>query len=95
MSPIVTKDGRVFVLVGKEPYQRKDGTMTELLVWQTSCAVCDAPFKVTTPFTVTCLGDTKAFGLKHCAKHRLTKDQVQARWLHAIMENRKRKNDAQ
>lgn len=61
-------DGRVFTWLAMKPYTRKDGTDTELSVWQSACAICDEPFTVATPKT----GNTKAFYRKHCDSHKLT-----------------------
>ncbi len=61
-----TPDGRVFTWQSFKPYTRKDGTDTELSVWQASCAICGELFTVTTPKT----GDTKAFYRKHCDIHK-------------------------
>lgn len=66
-------NGRVWLLVGREPYTRKDGTATELLRWQTPCAVCASPVEIRTPVAY---DGTKAFGAKHCAAHKLTQTQV-------------------
>lgn len=65
--------GRAWVLVGREPYTRKDGTVTELLRWQTPCAVCGTLFEIKTSVAHE---TSKAFGAKHCAAHKLTQAQV-------------------
>ena len=62
------KDGRVFRWHGVEPYARKDGRTTSLLLWCGTCAVCGEPFTVKTPQR---LESTKAFGRKHCDAHKL------------------------
>jgi hypothetical protein len=93
MNRINTKDGRVFVLVGEEPYQRKDGVMTTLKVWRSNCAVCGAPFTVKTPTSFSSAGDSKSFGAKHCADHKLTREEATARWQDAIKAGRIRKNE--
>lgn len=72
---VQTPDGRVFDPVGREPYQRKDGSDTELQVWESLCQVCAAPFVVRTPVD---FGTTQSFGAKHCVDHRLTPAQVLA-----------------
>src|SRR5688572_6794487 len=40
----VAVGGRSFRLLGREPYVRKDGRATELLLWQGACTVCGAAF---------------------------------------------------
>lgn len=62
------KDGRIFRWHGVEPYTRKDGESTMLLLWRGTCAACGAPFTVKTPQR---LEGTKAFGRKHCDMHKL------------------------
>lgn len=64
---ITQKDGRRFRWQGAEPYTRKDGTATVLLVWCGTCAVCGEPFTVKTPQR---LEGTKAFARKHCDTHK-------------------------
>ena len=65
---ITQKDGRVFRWYGVEPYTRKDGSASVVLVSCGTCAVCGAPFTVKTPQR---LEGTKAFGRKHCDMHKL------------------------
>ncbi len=65
---ITQKDGRVFRWYGVEPYTRKDGGNTMLLLWRGACVACGAPFTVKTPQR---LEGTKAFGRKHCDMHKL------------------------
>ncbi len=62
------KDGRIFRWYGVEPYTRKDGGNTVLLLWRGTCAVCGDPFTVKTPQR---LDNTKAFERKHCDAHKL------------------------
>ena len=76
MTDAQTQDGRVFKWLTFEPYTRKDGTETELSVWESACAVCGAPFTVATPRT----GASKAFGRKHCDTHKLNKQEASALW---------------
>lgn len=65
---VAASDGRLFVFAGTEPYTRKDGSASVVLVWRGACAVCGAPFTVKTPQH---LEGTKAFGRKHCDMHKL------------------------
>lgn len=64
---ITQKDGRIFRWYGAEPYTRKDGTATLVLLWRGTCAVCGEPFTAKTPQR---LEGTKAFGRKHCDAHK-------------------------
>jgi len=41
-------DEQRYDCVGSEPYTRRDGRQTALLVWQTNCPVCGEPFNVRT-----------------------------------------------
>lgn len=93
MNEIKTPDGRVFVLWGSEPYQRKDGGLTTLKVWRATCAVCGAPFEIKTPSTTSAASDSKAFGRKHCDAHKLSPEQVTARWSKACADGKRRKKE--
>lgn len=73
---VTNKFGRIFDLVGEEPYTRKDGTTTSLKVWMADCAVCGQPFMIKTPQYASTNGDSKAFGRKHCNEHKISNDQV-------------------
>lgn len=44
--------GQRYRLIGMKPHQRQDGTMTELLVWESQCMGCGQDFTVTTSSTV-------------------------------------------
>jgi hypothetical protein len=44
VGTVLELDGQEYLLIGCEPHQRQDGTMTTLLVWQTHCAQCSVPF---------------------------------------------------
>lgn len=67
------------------PYIRKDGTHTRLDVWASACAICGERFTISVP---TGSVDSKAFGRKHCDKHKLTKDEVKTRWVRGIRDAR-------
>ncbi len=62
------KDGRLFEHIRCDPYSRRDGTQTLLSIWQSACAVCGAPFSVSTPRFIS---TSKAFDRKHCDAHKL------------------------
>lgn len=66
--------GRTWIEVGREPYTRKDGTHTELTIWHTKCAKCDAMVEVTTPAGG--VEKSKAFEAQHCNAHKLTRSEV-------------------
>ena len=42
-------DGQIFRPVGLRPHTRKDGSLTTLVEWESSCAKCSKPFAMTTP----------------------------------------------
>ena len=65
--------GRTWLLVGREPYTRKDDSTTELLRWQAPCGVCGSLFEIRTPVAYE---SSKAFAAVHCAAHRLAPTQV-------------------
>lgn len=60
-----TFKGRVWEAKGAEPYTRKDGTETELVVWQGLCTSCNGPMQVRTPRLVN-LSATNVFYNKRC-----------------------------
>lgn len=45
----ISHGGQRFDLVDTEDHQRKDGTWTKLLVWQTECATCGEGFMGRSP----------------------------------------------
>jgi hypothetical protein len=46
---IVMLDDQSYELRGSKPHRKADGTMTELLVWETACATCGEGFEALTP----------------------------------------------
>lgn len=61
---------KVFKFCGVEPYQRVDGTWTELNLWETMCETCKKPFTMKTPTKVTHYMDSHTFQLVNCPQHR-------------------------
>lgn len=72
MKTHITPDGRIFSHTAVEPYTRKNGTQTELKIWEAKCSRqdCEKTFTVKTPAGGT--ADSKAFGRKHCDDHKAT-----------------------
>lgn len=68
--------GREWRCVGKEPYYRKNGDDTELLIWRIKCAKCDSPVHIKTPLHG--FERSKAFLAKHCDLHKKTNTQKTA-----------------
>ncbi len=54
-----------WLLVGQEPYTRRDGSGTQLAVWVRPCAECLGTAVAKTP--VAGYETSKAFGRKRCA----------------------------
>jgi hypothetical protein len=48
---VLMVEGQRYEVVRTEPYRRKDGRMTTLIVWQTWCAETGHPFELTTLLT--------------------------------------------
>jgi hypothetical protein len=48
LGTIIVHDGQRYELVRTEPYTRRDGHETTLLVWCSGCAECGAPFEFLT-----------------------------------------------
>ena len=46
VGTVVMLKGQRYELVRLEPYIRKDGTLSTLLIWSSRCPVCDDPFEV-------------------------------------------------
>ncbi len=49
MNPVKILRGQVYHEVDRVPYVRKDGCVTEIVIWRSACAECGAPFEVRTP----------------------------------------------
>lgn len=60
---VLMVDGQRYEVVRTEPYWRKDGRMSTLIVWQTWCAETGHPFELTTPLK------TKSIN-RRCREHR-------------------------
>lgn len=45
-------DGQRYVLIGSEPYRRKDGQLSVILSWKSACPECGDPFVVTTGLVI-------------------------------------------
>jgi len=85
-----TVSGREWVLVGEEPYTRRDGTTTAVLVWRADCAKCGAPFEIRTPRS---WQTSKAFGVKHCPAHRMTKEEVRKNFGEVVRRRAKERRE--
>ena len=85
-----TPDGRIFKWLEFKPYTRKDGTGTELSIWNSNCVICGTLFTVATPKA----GDSKAFGRKHCDTHKLTKHETAAQWVKRMSAAKKALKEA-
>jgi hypothetical protein len=44
-----TYHGQHYELVRRDPYTRRDGTLSTLAVWRSHCAQCGEPFELRTP----------------------------------------------
>jgi hypothetical protein len=56
---------QVYELARTEPHIRRDGTETELAVWQSHCAQCGEPFEFRAPSKA-----SKFEPNRRCAKHK-------------------------
>jgi hypothetical protein len=66
--------GQRYTLIGREPYERPDGTMSEVLHWRSACRVCKVEFE--------CKSGPTAFGASvHCKAHKMTRQERTANWL--------------
>lgn len=57
--------GQLYELAKTEPYTRRDGTQTTLVVWRSTCATCGKPFEVRTPSV-----SSKFSPNRRCQKHK-------------------------
>lgn len=84
--------GRLWVEIGEEPYTRKDGKESAVIVWAVQCAApgCDVMVQIRTAR----IGyeQSRSFDTKHCPAHKLTKEQIKDRWLTAIQASRSRRD---
>jgi len=82
------RNGRLWLEIGREPYCRKDGSTTELIVWACRCASdgCSESVEVKTPTAG--YESSKSFGAKHCEAHKLSPDQVNDRFKAAVKARR-------
>lgn len=65
MNQVKILRGQIYHEVDRHPYVRKrDGAETELVVWQSNCAECGAPFEFSTPAVF------PAYVNRRCHKHR-------------------------
>jgi hypothetical protein len=69
--------GQAYVLVSREPYERPDGSMSEILHWRSNCRKCGAQF-------VAKAGPTAHGTSIHCPAHRLSREERTANWLAAM-----------
>lgn len=83
--------GRLWLEIDRQPYTRRDGTTTELVVWAAQCCAdgCTEAVEVKTP--VSGFSKSKAFDVKHCPAHKLTREQVNERFRAAVLARRTRK----
>jgi hypothetical protein len=79
---------RTFTQIGERPYQRLDGRMTALAIWQSACVECGTMFQVTT--TIGTTGKSNSFDVVHCLAHRRRRranglrpqpDPIQGQWV--------------
>ena len=63
---VVAKSGMVWEMVGNEPYTRKDGSASELLIWRGCCQQCDERFEIKTSATINLGKNASDFGRLHC-----------------------------
>ncbi|WP_159981897.1 MULTISPECIES: hypothetical protein [unclassified Novosphingobium] len=49
VGTVVMLDDQSFRLTGFEPYVRRDGSPSELMIWEAACAECGTPIKVKSP----------------------------------------------
>lgn len=75
MLKIQGRTGQLFEEIRREPYERKNGKRTELIVWQSVCSLegCEEMFEVKTPIR----GYEKQPALlyRHCPSHRMKRAQ--------------------
>ena len=69
-----TYSGQEYTCVGVEPYRRRDGTETMLLVWQSHCAKCGEPFQCRTPVAAKVFAPSR-----RCGEHKQPGKRVRAR----------------
>lgn len=75
----ISKDGRLWKEVRRDPHTTKDGRHIELSVWHTRCCIdgCSNMVEIRTPISAI----SSAFGAIHCSAHKLSKEEAAQRWL--------------
>lgn len=68
--------GQRYVAVAISPYQRRDGSKTALVTWQSNCPQCGQPFHCKTPILATKFQPNRRCQLHKRPGHRV-KDQSQ------------------
>ena len=86
---IITKSNRKFIHIGYKPHIKKDGTSTELMVWQSSCIDCGENFTVTTPKSTTKENDSNSFYQCRCSNHVKKPHKIQSDFLMNVIFKRK------
>lgn len=59
--------GRLYRCVRIEPYERKDGGLSLLAIWEARCAACGAPYEIATPVSYQ---RSKTFERANCDAHK-------------------------
>ena len=60
---IIRYQNQSYRLVGSEPYRRRDGELSVILTWQSSCPECGGPFTTTS-------GLVTRYLTRRCPRHR-------------------------
>jgi len=67
-NSVIKISGQEYVLLKSEPYIRKDGNLSKLLIWQSKCRICNTQFEVKTGLT----GKAISKKCKNCVGRRMT-----------------------
>ncbi|GAC1550099.1 MAG: hypothetical protein NVS2B5_05730 [Beijerinckiaceae bacterium] len=67
-------DNDIYRCVGLQPYTRRDGSQTNLVIWETECPRCGEPFTCLTP-----IDSSKFQPNRRCIRHRRPGQRVRRR----------------
>ena len=71
-TPSTIHGDRVWVFIEPESYLAKDGRTVRLAVWESSCVVCGALFRVKTPAATVDGAPSNSFAAVSCERHKFT-----------------------
>jgi hypothetical protein len=63
---------RIFTLLGVQRHETRDGRISRVAMWESTCMVCGQPFEITASRKANSANGSRAFTKISCPRHRLT-----------------------